>query len=304
MAAKRYSFVFYVAIIVAVAATYSVFKVLESTKASSKVATAPVVVAAKDINEGEAIDRLALTVAQWPVATIPVGAYGRIDSVAGRVARVNVFTGEPMVPGRLTPEGTEPGLRSKITPGKRAFSLRINDVTGVAGLIPPDSRVDILLVTTLGNSTRTGKIFMENMRVLAIGTQAVKTEDGRPIPATVATLDVTPAESERLAVAQSSGSIQLILRGYGDPDSAKTKGATTADVENSMRSIAQSPPRQTGRAPQVRVVPETVHVRDPAPTLPKTAPKPDSNKVEVFRGGNRIDVKFQKDSVKRDTIPN
>ncbi len=91
---------------------------LESTKASSKVATAPVVVAAKDINEGEAIDRLALTVAQWPVATIPVGAYGRIDSVAGRVARFNVFTGEPLVPGRLTPEGTEPGLRSKITPGK------------------------------------------------------------------------------------------------------------------------------------------------------------------------------------------
>jgi len=116
MAAKRYSFVFYIAIIVAIAATYSVFRVLEATKASSRVATAPVVVASRDINEGEKIDRIALSVAQWPVSTVPVGAYGRIDSVAGRVARVPVFTGEPLVPGRLAPEGTDAGLLTKITP--------------------------------------------------------------------------------------------------------------------------------------------------------------------------------------------
>jgi pilus assembly protein CpaB len=304
MAAKRYSFVFYVAIIVAIGATYSVFKVLESTKASSKVATAPVVVAAKDINEGEAIDRLALTVAQWPVATIPVGAYGRVDSVVGRVARFNVFTGEPMVPGRLTPEGTEPGLRNKITPGKRAMSLRINDVSGIAGMIPPDSRVDILLLTALGGASRTGKIFMENMRVLGIGTTTARTEDGRPIPATTATIEVTPEESEKLAVAQASGSIQLVLRGYGDPDSAKTKGATTADVENALRNAPTRPlPRQSAsrrNTPVTRVVPETVHVRDPV--QPKVAAKPDTNRVEIFRGGAKSEVKFQKDSVKRDTI--
>jgi pilus assembly protein CpaB len=307
MAAKRYSFVFYIAIIVAIGATYAVFKVLESTKASSKVATAPVVVAAKDINEGEAIDRLALTVAQWPVATIPVGAYGRVDSVAGRVARVNVFTGEPMVPGRLTPEGTEPGLRSKITPGKRAMSVRINDVSGIAGLIPTDSRVDILLLTTLGGgSSRTGKIFMENMRVLGIGTITTRSEDGHPIPATTVHLEVTPEETEKLAVAQASGSIQLVLRGYGDPDSAKTRGATTADVENALRNAPSRPaPRQTasGRnrnTPVTRVVPETVLVRDPV--QPKMAPKPDTTKVEVFRGATKTELKFQKDSVKRDTI--
>ena len=307
MAAKRYSFVFYVAIIVAVAATYSVFRVLESTKASSRVATAPVVVAARDINEGETIDRLALTVSQWPVSTVPVGAYGRIDSVSGRVARVAVFNGEPIVPGRLAPEGTTPGLITKITPGKRAMAVRINDVTGIAGMIPPNSRVDIGLTTTLANAQKTAKIFMSNMRVLMMQTSTSRTEDGRPIPATVATLEVTPEEFELLLVAQAQGSIQLVLRGYGDPDSVKTKGATTADVERALRDVVAAPPRPTNRTPArpAPAVPETVVVRVPTNAgAPKVAPKPDSNKVEVFRGAKKEEQKFAKDSIRRDTIPN
>jgi pilus assembly protein CpaB len=305
MAAKRYSFVFYIAILVAIGATYAVFKVLESTKASSRIATASVVVAARDINEGELIDRIALSVAEWPVSTVPVGAYGRIDSVAGRVARVAIFTGEPLVPGRLAPEGMTAGLMTKITPGKRAMSIRINDVSGIAGLIPPESRVDIGLVTTLANATRTAKIFMENMRVLTIGTEVHRSEDGRPIPATVATLEVTPEEFERLLVAQSQGQIQLVLRGYGDPDSVNTRGATSAELERALRNAPTAPtrPRRTVSAPQPKVVPETIRVRDPVPVAPRIV-KPDSAKVEVFRGGQKQEVKFSKDSVRRDTIPN
>jgi pilus assembly protein CpaB len=306
MAAKRYSFVFYIAILVAIAATYSVFKVLESTKASSRVATAPVVIAARDINEGESIDRIALSVAQWPISTVPVGAYGKIDSVAGRVARVAVFNGEPIVPGRLAPEGTTPGLITKITPGKRAMAVRINDVSGIAGLIQPNSRVDILLSTTLGNATRTGKIFMENMRVLAMQATTTTTEDGRPIPATTATLEVTPDESEKLMVAQVSGTIQLILRGYGDPDSVKTSGATSADVARMLRDAPVTRPVQNRPAPRrpapPRVVAETVLVPQPIPVAAK--PKADTNKVEIFRGAEKSELKFGKDSVRRDTLPN
>ena len=302
MAAKRYSFVFYIAILVAIGTTYAVFKVLESTKASSRVATAPVVVATRDIPDAVVIDRLALTVAQWPVSTVPVGAYGNIDSVAGRVTRVSVFNGEPFVPGRLTPAGTEPGLRSKITPGKRAMGVRINDITGIAGLIPVESRVDIGLSTTLANAQRTAKIFMSNMRVLAMQTQTTTSADGRPIPATVATIEVTPDEYELLSVAQAQGAIQLVLRGYGDPDSIKTKGATSADVDRAMRNapVVRAP---QNRPTVPRVAPETVHVRDPVQVpAPKPAARPDSSRIEVFRGQGKTEVKFQKDSAKRDTI--
>ena len=303
MAAKRYSFVFYIAILVAIGTTYAVFKVLESTKASSRVATAPVVVASRDIPDGVLIDRLALSVAQWPVSTVPVGAYGSIDSVAGRVTRVSVFNGEPFVPGRLTPVGTEPGLRSKITPGKRALPLRINDVSGNAGLIPVESRVDIALITTLANAQRTAKLFMSNMRVLAIGTTTTTSADGRPIPATTATIEVTPEEFELLLVAQAQGSIQLGLRGYGDPDSIKTKGATSADVERRFRDapLAKVVAKGPARPPAPRVAPETVVVREQVPA-PKAASRPDSSRIEVFRGQTKTEVKFQKDSAKRDTI--
>jgi pilus assembly protein CpaB len=308
MAAKRYSLVFYVAVMVAIGATYAVYRVLESTKASSRVATAPVVVASRDISEGELIDRIALSVAEWPISTVPVGAYGRIDSVAGRVARVPVFTGEPIVPGRLAPEGTTAGLLTKITPGKRAFPIRINDVSGIAGMIPPNSRVDIVLTTTLTNGMRTAKTFMSNMRVLAMQNAVQRSEDGRPIPATVATLEVTPEESERLLVAQSQGTIQLTLRGYGDPDSVITRGATSEDVERQLRNapIAKLPTnrRLPSSTPSTQVRAETVLIREPVVQSPARPVRPDSSRVEVFRGAQKSELKFQKDSVRRDTIPN
>ena len=130
-----------------------------------------------------------------------------------------------------------PGSEVKITPGKRAFAFRINDVSGIAGLIQPNSRVDILVVMNGGGEKgNVAKLFMENMRVLAIGAVAQRTEDGRQINAAVCTVEVTPEEGEKLAIATSQGQIQLMLRGYGDPDSAKT----TADRENARDAAGAS----------------------------------------------------------------
>ena len=312
MAAKRYSLVFYAAVVVAGAATYAVYRVIQSTKESNRIVTGPVVVAARDMPEGLVIDRLALTMAQWPVATIPPAAYVRLDSVAGRVTRVAIFKGEPMVPGRLAPQGTSAGLETKITPGKRAMSVRINDVSGLAGMIQPNSRVDILLTMNPGDGeTRRAKLFMNNMRVLAMGTQVQRGDDGRPIPSTVATLEVFPEEAEKLAVAQSQGSIQLVLRGYGDPDSVSTKGATASDVAASLRDVSPRAvvPRSALKAFAPKPRPVEATPAGPAisapPVLtaaPKVAQKPDSLTIQVYRGGKRSDEKFRKDSVRKDSV--
>ena len=284
MAAKRYTIVFYVALVVAIVATFGVYRVLEATKASSKVATVPVIVAAKDMPEGIIVDRMALVVAQWPAGTQPAGAYGSVDSVAGRVTRVPVYKGEALVPGRLAPDGTAPGLEVKITPGKRAYGIRINDLASLAG-IQPNSRVDIMVVMHGPDASKqVAKLFMSNMRVLAIGAAPERGRDGRPINAAVASVEVTPEQSETLALAAAQGALQLLLRGYGDPDSIHTKGANAADVLADLKrsrsaNVTELPPDTWADTMSVRVFRGTL-VRD------------------LLRRSRHADTRFQPDSAK------
>jgi pilus assembly protein CpaB len=299
MAERRYTLVFYIAVLVAAAATYGVYRAIETTKENNRVVTAQVVVAAQDIPEGHVIDKIALTTGQWPVQTLPAGAFSSVDSVVGRVTRVAVFQGEPIVPGRLAPAGTTGGLEIKIAPGKRAMSVKINDVAGISGLIQPNSRVDVLVNIRDDRSakeTQVAKLFMENMRVLSVGQQVTRGDDGKPINATTATLEVTPEEAERLAIAMGQGSIALVLRGYGDPDSIKTKGATSSDVLSQLRDgrlvdltpKPADPPRHHAAAPPPP---------PPPPVIVQVAPRaPDSLTVQVYRGSAMSQNKFVKRS--------
>jgi pilus assembly protein CpaB len=311
MAAKRYTLIFYIALVVAVVATFGVYRVLEATKASSRIATVPVVVAAKDMPEGVTVDRMALVVAQWPAGTQPAGAYSSVDSVASRVTRVPVYKGEAIVPGRLAPEGTGAGLEVKITPGKRAYGIRVNDVSSLAGMVQPNSRVDIMVVINDPEQQKqVAKLFMENMRVLAIAAATERPQDGRPIQAAVASIEVTPTEAERLAIAAAQGSLQLVLRGYGDPDSISTGGADARDVLNDLRRAKSAPVRSETRAPRSsnaaiaaaqRNAEKLTQSAPPPPVIaaPKPA-RPDSFALKVFRGTTKAEeLRFAKDSTAR-----
>jgi pilus assembly protein CpaB len=311
MAEKRYTFVFLIALIVALTATYGVFRAFNAIRAGSHVAMAQVVVADRDIPEGHLIDRRDLHTAAWPAASVPAGAFTAGDSVVGRVTRVAVFTGEPIVPGRLAPAGTGGGIEVKITPGKRAMAIRIDDVAGLTGLIQPNSRVDILVNTVdpAAGGKRVAKLFMENMRVLSVGTQIVRAENGRAFRAASATLEVTPEEAERLAIAVGTGSIQLVLRGYGDPDSVKTRGATSTDVLAQLRSgptvvlpsADPAPVVHHRAAPPPKPAPTPV-VAPPVVTVRPSRPRPpDSVTVQVFRAGKPTQQHFSRDSTLPDS---
>lgn len=300
MADRRYSLVFYSALVVAVGATYGVYVMLQRTRENSRVATAPVVVALRDLPEGATIDQASVVANQWPLPTIPAGAFASADSVVGRVTRVPVYKGEPIVPGRLAPAGTGPGLEVKIAPGKRAMALRINDVAGISGFIQPNSRVDVMVTLQAQSGEQkqqVAKLFMENMRVLSVGHEVQRDADGKPINATTATLEVTPEEAERLAVAGSQGSIQLVLRGYGDPDSIDTKGATSRDVLAQLRVNGTAPAaRPEPRRPSRRVErPEAKPAPPVAPPVVAAPPRePDSLVVKVYRGSAVTQQKFSR----------
>jgi pilus assembly protein CpaB len=294
-AERRYQLVFLSAVVVAVAATFGVYRVLQQTKENNRIPTVPVLVAAQDLPEGRRIERLDVTVGEWPAASASAGVFTVADSVIGRVTRIAVFKGEPVVPGRLAPPGTGPGLEVKITPGKRAMAVKINDVAGIAGLIQPNSRVDVLvtLKDQEEQNRQRAKVFMSNMRVLSVGTQVERGSDGNPIKATVAALEVTPEESERLAVATNGGTIQLVLRGYGDPDSIQTKGATSTDVFAQLateRNVKLPAPLRSGPR---RPAPRPAAPPPPPPVVALQAKRPDSTVVRVFRGDKVSQQKFE-----------
>ena len=311
MAELRYTTIFAAAIVTAAAATFGIYRVLQVTKAEAKITTQPVVVALEDIPESKAIDRASLRVAQWVSGTAPAGAFSSIDSVVGRVTRVDIFKGEVVVPGRLAPNGTGAGLQVKITPGKRAMPVRVDDISGIGGLIQPNSRVDVMSVIRDKSNQNVAKLFMANMRVLSVGTQDTRTVDNRPISAAMVALEATPVEAERLAIAQAEGRIQLVLRGYGDPDSLKTEGAKTADVLAQLRGapafkeperVSSSSRKQSSAAAPAQVAPAPV-LQAPVPQPVHETPKrPDSLTVQIFKGGKEEQRKFQKDSTKKPPV--
>jgi len=311
MAERRYTTIFAFAVLTAGVATFGIYRVLQAAKAKNKIQVQPVVVALQDVSEGRSIEPASVTVAQWPVGTVPAGAFTSIDSVVGRVTRIDVFKGEVIVPGRLAPNGTGPGLQVKITPGKRAIAVRIDDVAGISGMIQPNSRVDVMVTTHDEKSQQqVSKLFMSNMRVLSVGTISQVSSDNRPISAPTATLEVTPVEAERLAIAQGTGRIQLVLRGYGDPDSIKTNGANSADVLAQLRSAPVSQasiptgagsrrPRTPVQRPVVEAPPPTVVVQQSTPVTPPKPKAPDTAAVQIFKGDKQDTRKFAKpDTVK------
>lgn len=320
MLRDRYRTILILAIIVASGSAWGVYRILGNMRASNRVVTGMVVVAAKDITEGSALTSDALTLAELPIAAIPAGAFSVADSVVARVARVSIFKGEAIVPGRLAPAGTTAGIEVKISPGKRAMAVRIDDVTGLSGLMQPNSRVDVLVTLRDEEDAagRISKLFMSNMRVLSVGSQVERGADGQAITAASAMLEVTPDEAERLAVAMREGSIQLVLRGYGDPDSIRTNGARPSDVLRQFRNAAAPPavrtdsvaasapvrPRPRNTAPATPVTPASA-ARSPEPAQ-RIVPAPsDSVTVKIYRGDRLSQQKFEsrKDSVRRDTLP-
>ena len=312
MFGDRYRIVLVAALVVAAGATFGVYRVISDMRASSRVVTQPVVVASADIAEGAALTPTLLSVTQLPVAAIPAGAYTSPDSVVSRVARVAIFKGEAIVPGRLAPEGTTAGIEVKITPGKRAMAVRIDDVAGLSGLIQPNSRVDVLVTIQDQGDNATGagrvsKLFMGNMRVLSVGQQFDRGADGRAVGAGTATLEVTPEEAERLAVAGREGSIQLVLRGYGDPESVSTDGARPNDVLSQLLSAApprRPPPVPVSERPRARPAASAPAPVQAPPRLVVVPPNADSVTVRIYRGDKLSQQKFvdRKDSLRRDSL--
>jgi pilus assembly protein CpaB len=277
-----------IAVLLALLASVGVYRYLSEKgrmAEQARLQTVGIVVAIVDIPVGTPMNANQVAVTAWPRELYPKDSFADMKSVVGRVARRDFLRGEPIVESKLVPTGKGGGLLSFLVPeGKRAFTVRVNEVVGVGGFIVPDTRVDVILTTVPpGGKEKISKVVLENMQVLAAG-QIIEQKENKPITVNTVTLSVTPDEAERLALASNDGIIQLILRNFMDSDNVVTLGATKGRLLSAYRPA--SPPEESKPQTNKRY---TQRKRSSAvmPVARKTFT------VEVIKGNKRSEEKFQ-----------
>jgi pilus assembly protein CpaB len=251
---------------------------------------AGVLVAAMDLPVATTIREEHVKSVDWPLSAQPPGSLKNKKDVIGRVLMVKVIQGEPILNAKLASKEAGQGLAALIPESMRAVAVRVDDVVGVAGFVHPEDRVDVIVTirpTKPEDAEPTSKIILQNIKVLAVGKDLDTKEQGRgkPIAVTVATLLVTPEESEKLALASNQGRLLLTLRSWVDAQSVETPGSIPSALLAGVETAPRKPPPELVAA-----------ARKPRPG------KPDSSKlpvaatpqigVEILRGDRFEERKF------------
>jgi pilus assembly protein CpaB len=198
-------------------------------------------------------DRLNLAMADerlhwvtWPENAVPDGAFTTAEELLGpergetRIVLRTVEPGELVLKSKVTGFGETVRVAAQVTEGKRAITIPINAVSGVAGLIAPGDRVDILLTRSIGNELVTSNI-LQNVLVIATD-QTANTEASSARVARTATVEVNPTEASKLALAQQVGKLSLSLRGMHEDVEASVAPITIDDLPDQPDVIPPAPP--------------------------------------------------------------
>lgn len=238
-----------------------------------------IVIAAQDLEIGTLLSTDNLTLADWPQSNVPKGAFKEIEAVAGRVAVTRLSAGEPLRAAELAAPDSGAGLVALIPPGRRAMSIKVDEVSGVAGFILPNTYVDVISVDYKSNrETREAKTILKKIKVLAIA-QETTTEKGKAKIVKSVTLELLPKEAETLALHSILGSIHLILR---NPLELKE--------EEPLPKVAAVPVKRSRVVKTKEPPPKVVE----APLAPPPPVAPANYSVEVIKGSKDPEkIKFK-----------
>jgi pilus assembly protein CpaB len=178
-------------------------------------------------------------------------------SLEGKVLIMPVRADEPILRSRLAPDNISGGgVAAVVDPNTRAMAVRVDKVIGVSGFVHPGNRVDVLvsLQKDEKKDNPVTKIVIQNILVLATGTEVEqKGKNEKPVQVDVITLELTPEEAEKLALATSQGKIQLALRNYNSSEEVSTRGETISSLL-SGRVAPASPVARKARASKPIIV--------------------------------------------------
>jgi pilus assembly protein CpaB len=202
--------------------------------------TKNVLVATADLPAGSFIKAESVRWQSWPEDAVNdsylIEGIAKPEDVVGAVVRRGIVAGEPVTGGRIVRPGDRGFLAAVLQPGMRAVAVGVNPTSGIAGLVFPGDRVDIILTQTIetgGPQPRmASETVLENVRVLAID-QVLNDQSGEPMLGKNATIEVTPKQAEVVAVVSDMGKLSLSLRSLARPTTGGDASDPAETVENS-----------------------------------------------------------------------
>jgi len=200
-----------------------------------------VLVAQRALPVGTIITADAIGFQAWPEELVQDAYFldgeADISKLLGTVVRHPITAGEPVTQGSLVAPGDRGFLAAALTPGMRAITVPVTAQSGVAGFVFPGDRVDMVLTQQVegeGTALKASETILRNLRVLATDQSTVseKAEDGSTVVKafSTVTIEVTPVIAEKVAVAQTIGTLSLSLRSLADNQSELERAIASGDV--------------------------------------------------------------------------
>jgi pilus assembly protein CpaB len=203
-----------------------------------------VVYTIKDIPEGQTIPTEALEEREIEAAKIPQDAITSASLAAGRVAKYGISTGQIVSQHDLAPQGISLGFESRLKEGMRAWTFAVDNNTGVAGFVTPESHVDIIAMVGSGADTK-AKPILSDVEVIAVGQMYQKNPGATTaVPASSVTVAVSPEDAEKLIKGIVAGKLYLTLRNDKDHTPVATVDVTSlfSKPPSAKADLAALPP--------------------------------------------------------------
>jgi pilus assembly protein CpaB len=229
-------------------------------------ATRTVVVAAVPLKFATVLTPDVLNEVPWPTEHVPADAFASKAALLASGQRTtlgNIVKNEPVLASKVTGPGQRVSLSVMISEGKKAVTIRVDDVLGVAGFVQPDDRVDVLLtrneratnnaqvVKAAANGVYTD-ILLQNIRVLAIDQLAERNLTAKPVKAV--TLEVETDDAQKLVLAASVGQLSLALRRAGGIETSEPRRIGLEDLPAPRLSEVPASADDIDRGPLVTII--------------------------------------------------
>lgn len=251
--------------------------------------TVKVVVARVPLDYGTQLTPDKVRLVDWPRASLPEGVFNSVPQLLpmgkSRVALRPIAINEPILRSKLSGEGGRATISAVLRPDMRATAVRVGDVAGVAGFVLPGDSVDILITRTLagptGASEQITDVLLQNVRVIAIDQDA---NDGKSEPKVgrTATLEVSQVDAQKLALAQSVGSLSMALRNLTDQDNPVVQTVGMEDLRDGAYVGGYAGPG-SGSYTVPRALPPVI-AQSMRGRGPAAAPKKKTSTIQVVRG--------------------